>query len=205
VVRFRSARRADYEADLKPSHRYNLRRRLKRSRALVELRTEVIQRPDPAALDEICALFLQTFHKSDTQFERLDRRFFEVFAALPEAWFITLRELEKGEMVAFMLCLRSGERVINKFIGLDYRRDRDWMLYFRLWDAAADWALSIGAAELQSGQTGYRAKLEIGHQLTPLWNYGRHRIAPVHWVYALVGRTISWASLDPQLAGQEED
>jgi hypothetical protein len=204
VVRFSSPRKADYESSLKGSRRYNMRRRLKRSSALVDLSADVLQDPDAAALDEIFGLFRQTFEKSDTQFERLDRRFFEVFAKIPEAWFVTLREPDKGEMVAFMLCLRSGDRVINKFIGLDYGRDRDWLLYFRLWDAAVEWALSLGVAELQSGQTGYRPKIELGHDLLPLWNYGRHRIAPVHWVYAAVGRTISWATLDPQLADFDE-
>ena len=123
---------------------------------------------------------------------------------IPEAHFVTLRE-PGGAMVAFMLCLVSGPMVINKFIGLDYGRDKDWCLYFRLWDVAVDWALSIGAETVQSGQTGYRPKLEIGHALVPLYNYARHRNPLVHAVYALVGRQITLASLDPQLARFESD
>ena len=141
-----------------------MKKRMKKSAGLVALKTEVIQDPDEAALDEILGLFMQTYEKSETKFERLDRRYFEVFGKIPEAHFVILREPEQNAMVAFMLCLVSGEVVINKFIGLDYARDRDWALYFRLWDVAADWALRLGARALQSGQTGYRPKVELGHQ-----------------------------------------
>jgi len=33
-------------------------------------------------------------------------------------------------MLAFMLCFDMGERVINKYIGLDYGRPKEWSLYF---------------------------------------------------------------------------
>jgi hypothetical protein len=203
VAHFPSASMADYEMSLKPSHRHNMRRRRKRSAALVNLDVEVVQHPDAATLDAIYGLFRQTFEKSETQFERLDRRYFEVFAGLPEAWFVLLRAPDDHALVAFMLCLVSGDLVINKFIGIDYARPRDWALYFRLWDEAALWAMARGAKALQSGQTGYRPKVEMGHKLQPLFNYARHRNPLVHAVYALVGKQISWASLDPYLANLE--
>lgn len=200
VVQFPSGDKADYVAMLSSSRRQNMKRRLKRSLALADLRAETIQHPSADVLDEIFALFTQTYEKAETRFERLDRRFFEASANLAEAHFVVLRAAEDGAMVAFMLCFVSGDTVINKFIGLDYGRDRDWFLYFRLWDAAVDWALLIGARSLQSGQTGYRPKLELGHTLVPLTNYARHRNPLVHAVYAAVGRKITWATLDPQLA-----
>jgi hypothetical protein len=103
-------------------------------------------------------------------------------------------------MVAQMLCFVQGRHVINKFIGLDYERPREWSLYFRLWDATVEWAGGIGAIEIQSGQTGYRAKIEMGHTLVPLTNHCRHRNPLVHWIYAKVAATVSWHTLDPDLA-----
>lgn len=204
IASFPSRDKADFMATMKSSHRHNMKKRMKKSAALAALTTEVVQRPDERTLDEIFALFMQTYEKSETKFERLDRRYFEVFGELPEAHYVILRAPDEA-MVAFMLCLVSGDVVINKFIGLDYARDRDWNLYFRLWDVAADWALSLGARALQSGQTGYRPKVELGHQLQPLWNYARHRNPLVHLVYAIVGKQISWASLDPYLANLDKD
>jgi hypothetical protein len=99
-----------------------------------------------------------------------------------------------------MLCLDMGSRVINKFIGIDYRRPRDWLLYFRLWDAAVDWALSRGADAIQSGQTGYAPKIETGHRLVPLTNYCAHRNRFVHAIGRAFARHITWSTLDDDLA-----
>ena len=134
------------------------------------------------------------------RFERLGRPFFTAIAQAPPTHFILMRERASGDLIAFMLCFRMGDAIINKFIGLDYARPRSWMLYFRLWDAAVDWALSLGARSLQSGQTGYRPKLEIGHDLVPLTNYARHLNPLVHVVYAMVAKSISWRTLDADLA-----
>ncbi len=203
-VEFLSNDKEDVFKRMKPSHRQQLRKKLRRSAERVDLDISVVQKPDPETLAEIFALFLQTYEQAQTRFERLDIRFFEAASASDPAHFILLRDRAGGRLVAFMLVYDLGEAVINKFIGIDYHRPRDWMLYFRLNDAAIDFALSRGAKRLQSGQTGYRVKIELGHQLVPLFNFARHRLWPVHVVYALVGKTIGWATLDPDLAHHVE-
>ncbi len=199
-AQFVSTDKADFFARMKPSHRQQLKRKLRRSCEQADLEITVVQSPDGPLMDEIFGLFMQTYDKAATRFERLDLRFFQQVAQTPEAHFLMLRHRGDGKLVAFMLLFDLGEAVINKFIGIDYQRPRDWMLYFRLTDAAIDWALGRGAQRLQSGQTGYRVKIELGHCLTPLFNYARHRVPPVNWIYALVARTISWKTLDPELA-----
>jgi hypothetical protein len=99
-----------------------------------------------------------------------------------------------------MLCFHVGERVINKYIGLDYGGPKERFLFFRLFDAAVDWALARGATSLQSGQTGYAAKIEQGHRLVPLTNWARHRNPLWHRVSAFVARRIRWQTLDDDLA-----
>lgn len=99
-----------------------------------------------------------------------------------------------------MLCFVVGNRLINKFIGIDYNRPKDWVLYFRLWDAAVDFALAKGLSSIQSGQTGYSAKIELGNELVPLTNYCRHRNKLTHAIYRKVAKTIDWHTLDPDLA-----
>ena len=102
--------------------------------------------------------------------------------------------------MAFMLVFHLGDRVINKFIGLDYRRGAKAYLYFRLFDAALDFAYAGGAKELQSGQTGYRAKLDLGHRLVPLFNIFRHENPLVHAIFRTIGGRVTWRSLDSDLA-----
>lgn len=200
VVGLPSRRKEDYLASLKGSRRHLLKKKFRRSAASVAVDAEVVQQPDQRTMDEIFGLFWQTYEKSETKFERLNRKFFEAIAEQPASHFVTLREKASGEMVAFMLCFEVGERVINKFIGLDYNRPKEWLLYFRLWEAAVDWATAQGYSSIQSGQTGYAPKIETGHDLVPLTNYCRHRNFLIHRVYRHVARTVGWHTLDESLA-----
>ncbi|HET7365022.1 MAG TPA: GNAT family N-acetyltransferase [Burkholderiales bacterium] len=189
-----------YYAALKGSRRHQFRKKLRRSAAALNVRVEVIQRPDERTLDAVFALFWQTYEKAATKFERLNRGFFARIAEQPRSHFVLLRERATDELIAFMLCFDLGAKVINKFIGIDYTRPREWQLYFRLWDAAVDWALARGASAIQSGQTGYAPKIETGHRLVPLTNYCAHRNGVIHAVARLAARRIDWSSLDDDLA-----
>lgn len=200
VVDVPSASKAAYYASLTSKHRTSLKRKLKRGEERVALDAEVVQNPDATTLDEIAALFQQTYEKAPTKFERLDRRFFAAIATTPVAHFVLLRERQSRAIVAFMLCFELGSRIINKYIGLDYARPRDWLLYFRLWDAALDWCFARGATSVQSGQTGYGAKIEIGHHLVPLTNWCWHRNRLLHRAFALFAQRITWRTLDGDLA-----
>jgi predicted N-acyltransferase len=159
-----------------------------------------MRQPDAATLDELFALFWQTYERATTQFERLNRQFFSEIAAAEVASFIVLRAPASGRAVAFMLCFEFEGRLVNKFIGIDYQRPREWLLYFRLWDAALDHALASGARSIQSGQTGYRPKIDLGHRLVALTNYCAHRNPLLHLIYAAIARKIDWPTLDPALA-----
>lgn len=200
IVDLPSGRKEDYYAAMKASRRQKLKRKLRKSAECVDVAVEILQQPRAATLDEIFALFTQTYEKATTKFERLNRKFFELISELPLAHFIVLREKASRDMIAFMLCFDLGDRLINKFIGLDYRRPKEWVLYFRLWDAAVDWALSKGFTSIQSGQTGYAPKIEIGHRLVPLTNYCRHRNFIVHAIYRAAAKSIGWHTLDSDLA-----
>lgn len=195
-----AASKAGYYASLSAKRRTSLKRKIKRGGECAALDAEVVQNPDAGTLDEITALFQQTYEKGRTKFERLDRRFFAAIATTPVAHFVLLRERESRAIVAFMLCFEMGNRVINKYIGIDYARTRDWMLYFRLWDAALDWCFGRGATSVQSGQTGYGVKIEIGHRLVPLTNWCWHRNRLLHRAFALFAQRVSWRTLDHDLS-----
>ena len=188
-----------YLKTLSSAKRNNLKRKIKRSRAMGELEALVIQYPEDSLLTEIFDLFWQTYQNSTIKFEQLTPEFFRLIALEAVSHFIVLRIPETGKLVAFMLCFRVGSRVINKFIGIDYRFARDWYLYFRLWEAAVEWAATGGASDLQSGQTGYCAKLDLGHKLIPLTNYCLHRNPLGHRIFSAAARYISWSTLDNDL------
>ena len=197
-----------YLRTLPGRHRERLKRNLKLSRREVELDTTVCQSPDAVDLDEAFGLFWQTYEHSSTRFERLNRGFFAEMAACPQSRFILMRHQQDGRLVAFMLCFDLGSTLVNKFVGFDYARPRDWRLYFRLWDAFLDLAFSTGKERVESGQTGYSGKLSVGHQLLPLTNYCHHANPALRMIYRAVGARVSWESLDEDLAqhlGRQQD
>ena len=200
VVALPGPRKEDYFTSLKGSRRHIVKKKIARSARNVAIGAEIIQAPDAGTIDELFGLFWQTYEKATTQFEKLNRRFFEIVAQNSRSHFIVLKDAVSGRILAFMLCFDMGQRIINKFIGIDYRQPKEWLLYFRLWDAAVDWALSRGATSIQSGQTGYAPKIETGHRLVPLTNYCRHRNPIVHGVYRAIARQIDWGTLDEDLA-----
>jgi Acetyltransferase (GNAT) domain len=200
VAEFPSHRKEDYFAAMKGSRRRKLKTKLRRGREQVALGVEIVQRPDARTLDDIFGLFWQTYEKAETKFVRLNRKFFEVVAEQQAAHFIILREEVTGEMIAFMLCFDMGGQLINGFSGMDYSRPKEWMLFFRLWEAAVDLALTRGFSAIVSGRSSYEAKIEIGHKLVPLNNYCRHRNIILHNIYRIFAQTIHWASMDEALA-----
>jgi Acetyltransferase (GNAT) domain len=200
VVEFSSRRKEDYFSAMKASRRHNLKKKLRRSKERVALSVEIVQHPDAKTLVDIFGLFWQTYEKSSEKFERLSLKFFEVFAKKQATLFIILRHNVTGEMVAFTLCFDMGERLISMYIGMDYSRPKEWMLYFRLWEATIDLALSRGFTAIVSGRSSYEIKIETGHKLVPLNNYCRHSNVLLDTVYRIVAQRIDWASLDQALA-----
>ena len=198
-VELPDATKDGYLATLKSSRRNKLKKKL-RLAAESPVDVEVIQQPDSQILNELFNLFWQTYEKGGTKFERLNRKFFDLIAAETNSHFVILREQSNGKIVAFMLCFALGDQVINKFIGIDYQQPKEWFLYFKLWEAAVDWAAGIGAKSIQSGQTGYAPKIELGNQLVPLTNYCAHLNPVINWIYAKVAKTINWDTLDADLA-----
>ena len=196
--------RQDYLRSLGGNRRHQFKKKLRLSNEAIDLGAEVIRQPDDPTLDKLFELFWQTYEKATTRFERLNRRFFGIVAAESSTSFIVLRSPTSLQPVAFMMCFEFQGCLINKFIGIDYRTPREWMLYFRLWDAAVDHAICLGATVLQSGQTGYRPKIDLGHDLVPLTNYGAHRNPLIHWIYARVAAEVNWETLDPALASALE-
>jgi hypothetical protein len=185
---------------MRSERRAKIRAKLRKGRAAVEVRASVESRPSDEAIAEMFALFEQTRARATTRFETLTPGFLRAIAASEVARFVVLRAVDTGRMLAFMLVLDLGERAVNQYIGLDYSLSEPGRLYFRLFEAAYDLAATTGAKSLFSGQTGYMAKLDLGHDLVALWNYGEHRHWLVNAIYSRVAGAISWSSLDPQLA-----
>src|SRR5262249_41125489 len=114
---------------LRAAARRRIAVRLRRGAEAAPAEIAVLAPPDEAQLAEIFALFQQTYARATTRFERLTPEFFRVIARCREASFVVLRDPGSGRMLAFMLLIDLGDRVINRFIGIDYGVPRAF-LYF---------------------------------------------------------------------------
>jgi len=190
---------AAFLGTVRSDRRWKIKNKLHRGAKALAVATSVVAKPGLDELEEIIPLFTQTVARGKTTFERLTPEFFRTIAASDESTFIVLRDAASGRMLAFMLMFDLGDRVINQFIGIDYAAAAGGFLYFRLFAAAYDWACTTRATVMRSGQTGYMAKLDLGHTLIPLWNYCEHRNSAVHWICRRIAAEIGWDTLDAQL------
>ncbi len=188
-----------YLKRLSSRRRHNLRKKLRLSREHVDLEVEIVSRADAALVDDVWRLFKNTYERATTKFERLNRRFWELVCERAPRRLIVLRERSTGKAVAFMLVILEGDRAINKFLGIDYSLGGKTYLYFRLWEEFMRLAAQLGVSEVQSGQTSYRAKLDMGHELVPLNNFFRYRNPVVHQIAVILAKRISWSSIDADL------
>jgi hypothetical protein len=193
----------DYASTLHRPKRHRLRRSLRRGKEALPLVASVVTHPGAAVLAEVFELFQQTYEHGKTKFERLTPEFFTAVAEESPSHFLLLHDARTGRLAAFMLVFLVARRVINKYIGMDYRLGREGRIYFQLWEEAVRWAYAAGATEIQSGQTGYPAKLDLGHALVPLTNYCKHRSRLVNRVFSGIASRVDWGTLDDDLLAVE--
>ncbi len=82
-----------------------------------------------------------------------------------------------GELVAFNFVIETADRLIDKYIGMNYAVVPRLNLYFNSWLHNVRYCIERGIPLYQSGQAFYGPKLRLGCRLQPNWHYFRHRNA----------------------------
>jgi hypothetical protein len=121
-------------------------------------------------VDRIHELYLATHHKSDTQFERLNRDYFLATSSLSRY----LLFFEGEELIGFAQTLCARGQVMHKYVGMDYERNRQHRLYFALFLKAIDICIRDGLTKLDTGVTAYDFKRHLGSRMQSTWIYYRH-------------------------------
>ncbi|HTD29269.1 MAG TPA: GNAT family N-acetyltransferase [Xanthomonadaceae bacterium] len=161
----------EYLATLSRATRKDLRRKLRAREALrIEWRSDLY-----GIRDAVARLYQNTLERAEMRFEELTADFFES----------VLRELDgrascvcywlDETLVAFNLVLHDSGRLIDKYIGMDYRHARRLNLYYVSWMENVRYAIEHRIPVYQSGQGLPREKLRLGSTLSPNWLWYRHR------------------------------
>jgi hypothetical protein len=135
----------------------------------------------PAHLvDRVLDLYTATHERAETQFERLNRGYFVETAAISKY----LLFFDGERLIGFAQTLCGHGRMVHKYVGMDYERNRQYRLYFALFLKAVDICLRDGLAELNAGVTAYDFKRHLGCVPQPTWVYYHHRRPLANWLLA---------------------
>jgi len=158
----------EYIQGLGKNTRKDLRKKLRRSQEISELKTE--PREDIAdIINNVYGLYLNNFNDADINFEILTKYFFlNICSNMPGVakYFITY---DKGKIVAFNLCLIKNGIFIDKFIGFDYEVAHKYHLYYTTFCHNIDWCIKNGLKTYQPGFSDYHPKVRLGAKLIPLY------------------------------------
>ena len=132
-------------------------------------------------LEQVHQLYLNTRSRSLIRFECLSPAYFSSTSTLS----IYILAFLQDRLVGFAQLLPKGNRVVGKYLGMDYTVNREHELYFALCLRFIDISVSRGFKEIEFGETSYHFKKELGCELVDTWIYYRHRN---HIAHALLAR-----------------
>lgn len=158
----------DYINTLGASTRKDLRRKLRKSAALAELKTEIYD--DIKGLEgDVYRLYRQNLEDSSVSFEELTAEFFSnIFRNMKGVARLFITK-EKDRIVAFNLCLIKGNTCIDKFIGFDRQVANKYHLYHFSFCHNIDYCIKNGIESYLMGVTDYHPKIRLGAKLIPLY------------------------------------
>ena len=186
----------EYFASLSYSTRKDLRRKLKAGRELcVEWRDNIDD-----IRDQVMRLYRATYSRADLTFEELTSDYFSGVlrecagrAACVTYWL-------GDRLVAFNLVLHDGQRLLDKFFGMDHAVAHKYNLYFYSWIENVRYCIAHGIAVYQAGQGLHREKLRLGSRLSANWLWYRHRNRVLDVVFAAGERLFRLDRFDADLA-----
>ncbi len=161
----------DYLATLSRATRKDMRRKQRSRAALrIEWRHDI-----EGIRDDVARLYRNTLERAAMQLEELMPEYFDsVLAELGDRASCVCYWLGDA-LVAFNLVLHDSERLIDKYIGMDYDHARRLNLYYVSWMENVRYAIEHRIGTYQSGQGLPQEKLRLGSALTPNWLWYQHR------------------------------
>jgi predicted N-acyltransferase len=164
-----------YLDSLGASTRKDLRRKWRAGAALkIEWHTDLA-----GIAEDVQRLYRETLARADLSFEELTPAYFEnVLHGMPgRAFCVTYSEGERR--LAFNLVLRDSERLLDKFLGMDYAAMDRYNLYHVSWLENIRFCIEHGIGVYESGQGLHGEKRRLGSALhaNALWYRHRNRFA----------------------------
>ncbi len=188
----------EYLASLSQATRKDLNRKFKKIDGKIHLKMEVRSAPGDL-LDRIHQLYLNTFQKSDVQFELITKEFFKRIAVnMPQETKYFLWSID-GRLVAFDLCLVSGSTLVDKYLGMDYGVAYKYHLYYITFRDVLNWCIQNSIRTYSSGTFNYDPKKRLDFTFVPLKIYVKHTNGIINFLFGLFVTTLKPENFDPIL------
>jgi hypothetical protein len=174
-----------YLSTLSKCRRKDIKRKLKKNDKGARLEVEAVN--DIAhCIDDAHRLYLAVRDHGPLQWERLTKAFFLNFTREMPAnavYFLYWLKDEGGgrRLVGLNFCLQFADRIVDKYIGMDYAVSRELNLYFVSFVNNVQWCIDHGLKTYILSQGGYRVKMHLGAQLVPLRTMTRIANPIVNW------------------------
>lgn len=189
----------DYLKTLNRSHRYDLRRKLKKVDGDVEISMEIKSVLDEDILREVYALYLQMVEKHDMGFEIVPVDFFrDISTNMPNETKYFLWRID-GKLAAFLFCLISGDVLMDYYVGLDYAVAHRYHLYFIKFRDVLEWCIEHGIKKYDMSITGYEPKRRLGFKPKRRYIYVKFRNRLIRPAFNRLSSLLKFENFDPEL------
>ncbi|HUE41220.1 MAG TPA: GNAT family N-acetyltransferase [Chthoniobacterales bacterium] len=188
----------DYLQTLGYVSRKSLRRKFRKTERDAKISMEVVKDAS-TIVDQIYPLYLQVHERSPMKFEHLTKEFFlRIVQEMPERVCFFIWRIDQ-KIVAFSLCLVSGDTLYDECLGLDYEVALDLHLYFYTMRDVIRWAIEQKLRYYVSGPLNYDPKLHLGHELAPLDLYVMHTRTWLNPIFSFALKYLEPTRHDPVL------
>ena len=164
----------EYLNSLSRKTRADLRRKYKKVDGLVKIEMEVRNNLS-GLLDEAYKLYTANLDRADMTFENITKDYFRKMPenAPDQTKFFTWRI--DGRLVAFSLCLHSGDLMTGEYLGFDYSVAYQYHLYFIAFRDKISWCINNGIRRYETGALNYDPKKRLGYRFIPQFVYAKHK------------------------------
>lgn len=150
------------------SRRKNYRRKL-RSRALLTIKELTCGDPqffDEAVLAHYYQLYLNVYEQSEIHFDKLSFDFFKALLQQKEPTCKIITYEKEAQLIGYNICYLIDDRLVDKYIGLDYELTKNTNLYFVSWFYNLELAKKLNLSVYIAGWTDPEIKRKLGAQFT---------------------------------------
>ncbi|WOE31857.1 MULTISPECIES: GNAT family N-acetyltransferase [unclassified Acinetobacter] len=160
--------RDDYLARFSKQRRKNLKRKLK---SLANLRVECLKTgatvfDDFSFRQQLYALYFAVYQQSEIHFDLLTAEFFDEILQDSQSGGCVFCYWDQDILVGYNICYQYGDKLIDKYIGMNYPLAKEHNLYFISWFVNLDYALQHQLKYYVAGWTDPEVKAQLGAQFT---------------------------------------